>query len=94
MSGATDEETEALNSCIDELMDAWLDDVMGEVEEYDTFPKAVTFTSATLGTVKKASLIINFSGTIKPKSGSSKTIKYRLTYDRDGEEGDIVKTSN
>ena len=93
MVGETPEETNALNTSIEELMDAWFDDVSGVVDEYVTFPKAVTFTSATLGTVKKKSIQINISGTIKPKSGSTKTIKYRITYDRENENADIVRTS-
>ena len=93
MIGETSEETDAMNTSIEELMDAWFDDVSGVVDEYVTFPKAVTFTSATLGTVKKKSILINISGTIKPKSGSSKNIKYRITYDRENENADIVRTS-
>lgn len=93
MVGETSEETDAMNGCIDELMDAWFDDVSGVVDEYVTFPKSVTFTSATLGTVKKKSIQINISGTIKPKAGSTKTIKYRITYDRENENADIVRTS-
>lgn len=93
MVGSTEEETEILNSCIDEIMDVWYEDVSEVVEEYTTLPKSVTFTSATLGTVKKTSIIINLSGSIKQKSGSSKTIKYRITYDREEENADIVRSS-
>ena len=93
MVGATDEETETLNSCIEEIMDVWFEDVSGVVEEYSTLPKSVTFTSATLGTVKRTSIVINVSGSIKPKSGSTKSIKYKITYDREEENADIVKTS-
>lgn len=93
MIGATDEETETLNSCIEEIMDVWFEDVSGIVEEYSTLPKSVTFTSATLGTVKRTSIVINISGSIKPKSGSTKSIKYKITYDREEENADIIKTS-
>lgn len=93
MVGATDEETETLNSCIEEIMDVWFEDVSGIVEEYSTLPKSVTFTSATLGTVKRTSIVINISGSIKPKSGSTKSIKYKITYDREEENADISKTS-
>lgn len=93
MVGATDEETETLNSCIEEIMDVWFEDVSGIVEEYSTLPKSVTFTSATLGTVKRTSIVINISGSIKPKSGSTKSIKYKITYDREEENADINKTS-
>jgi hypothetical protein len=93
LSGATAEETENINAAIDEITDAWFEDVAAVVEEYVTFPKSVTFTSATLGTVKKSSIIINVSGSIKQKSGSSKTIKYRITYDREETSAEIVRTS-
>ena len=94
VSGATSEETSSINASIDEIMDAWFEDVNAVVDDYVTFPKSVTFTSATLGTVKKASIIINISGSIKPKSGSAKTIKYRITYDREEESAEITRTSN
>ena len=93
MSGATSDETSAINASIDEIMDAWFEDVNAVVDNYVTFPKSVTFTSATLGTVKKASIIINISGSIKPKSGSSKAIKYRITYDRESESAELTRTS-
>lgn len=94
MAGATTEETEVLNICIDELMDTWFDLVNKEVDGSVTFPKSVTFTSASLGTVKKSTITINLTGNIKPKSGSSKTIKFRITYNREDQTADIVKSSN
>ena len=94
MAGATTEETEALNVCIDELMDTWFDLVNKEVDGSVSFPKSVTFTSASLGTVKKTTITINITGNIKPKSGSSKTIKFRITYNREDQTADIVKSSN
>lgn len=94
MVGSTAEETENLNACIDEIMDVWFEDVSGVVEDYDKLPKSVTFTSAVLGTVKKTSMVINLSGNIKPKTGSTKTIKYRITYDREEENADIARVSS
>lgn len=93
MNGQDAEETENINSCIEDLMDAFMDDVMGEVEEFDTFPKSVTFTSAKLGTVNSSRIVIEITGSIKPKSGSSKSIKYRMIYDRKEINMDIQKTN-
>ena len=94
LSGSNSEETMSINASIDEVMDAWMEDVTKVVEDYVTLPKSVTFTSATLGTVKKTSIIVHITGNIKPKSGSSKTIKYRITYDRENETAEIVRSSN
>ncbi len=92
MNGSNADETENINSCIEDIMDAWLDDVKGVIGEYDTFPKSVTFNSATLGSVNNSRMIINLSGSVKPKSGSSKTIKYRITYDRKEANAEITQT--
>lgn len=94
MLGTSDEETINMNACIDEVMDAWMDDVMGVVGEYDTLPKSVTFTSATLTSSTKSRAVITITGTVKPKSGSNKTIRYRITYDRTEANADITKTSS
>ena len=92
MNGEDAEETENINSCIEDLMDAFMDEVHGDIEEFDTFPKSVTFTTAKLGTVNTSRIVIDISGNIKPKSGSSKEIKYRLIYDRKDINMDIQKT--
>ena len=92
LQGSSSEETMAINYCMDELMEAWYDDVAGVVGEYTTFPKAVTFTSAALGTVSKSKIMINITGTVKPKTGSTKSIKYKITYDRNEENADVKKS--
>ena len=94
MLGTSDEETINMNACIDEVMDAWMDDVMGLVGEYDELPKTVTFTSATLTSSTKSKAVITITGNVKPKSGSSKTIRYKITYDRTEANADITKTSS
>ncbi len=93
MQGKDSDETMALNASIDEVMDAWYESVEKTVDTTKPMPKAVTFTTATLGTVKKTSIIVNITGTIKPKSGSTKTTKYRITYDREGETAQVSKIS-
>ena len=93
MNGKDDEETENLNACIEEIMDVWLEEITGIVSDQDTLPKSVTFTSATLGTVNKSRIIINLSGNMKPKSGSSKSLKYRITYDREEANAEIKKVN-
>ena len=94
MLGTSDEETENMNACIDEVMDAWMDEIMGLVGEYDEVPKSVTFTSATLTSTTKSKVVITLTGSLKPKSGSTKTIKYKITYDRTNANADITKTSS
>ena len=91
MNGSTVDETQNMNSCIDELMDAWFDEINGLVSDYDDLPKSVTFSNATLGTVSKTKIYINITGSLKPKSGSSKSLKYRITYDREDINADIDK---
>lgn len=93
---STEQETTTVpfaNACIDEVTDVWMEDVREVVDGYDTLPRSVSFTTAALGTVKKNSIVINLSGTIRPKSGSSKTIKYKITYDREEVNADIARTS-
>ena len=94
MIGTTAEETENMNASIDELMDVWMEDIQGVVGEYTTLPKSVTFTSATISSQSKSRVIITLTGNVKPKSGSSKAIKYKITYDRNEANGDITKTSS
>lgn len=89
----TAEETAAINSCIEDLMDTWLSEVITRVEEYDDLPKSVTITSTALGTIKKASISINMSGSLKTKAGSTKTLKYRITYDRESETAELTRIS-
>ena len=93
MNGSTLEETNNINSCIDELMDGWYDEVAGIVSGYDVLPRSVTFNKATLGTVSKRKITITIDGTVRPKSGNSKTIKYRITYDREEPNAEISKVS-
>lgn len=92
--GTTEEETEEMNSCIEELMDALMDDIMGTLEEYDTLPKSVTFTSANLTSATNKKVTITITGTVKNKSGSSKTLKYKIIYDRENINADFSKVSN
>ena len=94
MVGTSSEETANMNSSVEELMDVWLEDIQSIVGEYENLPKSVTFTSATISSQSKKRVIITFTGNIKPKSGSSKSIKYKLTYDREEANGDIAKTSS
>lgn len=93
MNGSTAEETDAMNGCIEDIMDSWFDEISGIVSDYDVLPKSVTFRKATLGTVSKKKINITIEGAIKPKSGSSKAIKYRITYDREEENADITKVN-
>lgn len=93
MQGKNSEETEMLNETIDELMDVLWDEVESLINDYSSLPKSVTFSTPTLGTVSSSKILINLSGSIVPRSGSSKSIKYRITYDREEGNGDIVKTS-
>ena len=94
MIGTTEEETLNLNSSIEELMDVWMEDVQSVVGEYSTLPKSVTFTSASITSQSKSRLVITLTGNVRPKSGSSKIIKYKITYDRNEANGDISKTSS
>ena len=89
----TAEETTSINASIEDLMDTLLSDVISRVEEYDDLPKSVTFTSTALGTVKKSSITINLSGSLKTKAGATKTLKYRITYDRESETAELTKIS-
>lgn len=91
MQGKNSDETESINSSIEELMDVMWDEVESVVNDYDTLPKSVTFTTPTLGTVSKTKILINLAGTITTRSGGSKSIKYRITYDREEFNGDITK---
>ena len=75
-------------------MDAWMEDMIGTVGEYDDLPKSVTFTSANLSSVTKTKVVVTLTGTLKNKSGSNKTIKYKITYDRENINADFSKTSN
>ena len=93
MQGATDEETDALNGCIEDIMDVWMEEMIGVVEEYSTFPKSITFTKAEITSTTKTRIIIAFTGNLKPKSGSSKSLKYRMVYNREEENLDISKVS-
>lgn len=94
LSGETAEESLSINASIDELIDQWTEDVYSVVNNYDKLPRSVTFTSATLGTVKKTSISIHINGSIRPKTGSTKSIKYRINYDRDNETAEIVRTTS
>ena len=94
MLGTSEDETMNLNSAIDELTDTWMEQVMSLVEGYSTLPKSVTFTSTDLGTVTKSKVTITISGNLRPKSGSSKSIKYRIIYNREDGTADISKLSS
>lgn len=94
LSGETAEEGLSINASIDELIDQWTEDVYNVVKDYEKLPRAVTFTSATLGTVKKSSISIHITGSIRPKTGSTKSIKYRINYDRENETAEIVRTTS
>ena len=94
MVSMTEEETMNMNSCIDEVIETWMEQIMSLAEGYSALPKSVTFTSVDLGTVNKTKIIINITGNIRPKTGSSKTLKYRMTYNREDETIDLTKTSN
>ena len=94
MVGTSSEETMNMNSCIDEVMDAILEDVQGVVGEYDTLPKSVSITNASISSSTNSRVVIQLSGSVRPKSGSSKTIKYRITYDRKEVNADFSRTTN
>ena len=94
MVGTSSEETMNMNSCIDEVMDAILEDVQGVVGEYDTLPKSVSITNASISSSTNSRVVIQLSGSVRPKSGSSKTIKYRITYDRKEINADFSRTTN
>lgn len=94
MVGTSSEETINMNSCIDEVMDAILEDVQGVVGEYDTLPKSVSITNASISSSTNSRVVIQLSGSVRPKSGSSKTIKYRITYDRKEVNADFSRTTN
>ena len=93
MLGTSEEETMNLNSAIDEVTDVWMEEVMSLVNGYSTLPRSVTFTSIDLGTVTKSKVTITITGNVRPKSGSSKSIKYRITYTRDDGTANISKIS-
>ena len=93
MLGTSEEETMNLNAAIDEVTDVWMEEVMSLVNGYTTLPKSVTFTSVDLGTVTKSKVTITITGNIRPKSGSSKSIKYRITYAREDGTANISKIS-
>lgn len=94
MVGTSSEETMNMNSCIDEVMDAILEDVQGVVGEYDTLPKSVSITNASISSSTNSRVVIQLSGSVRPKSGSSKSIKYRITYDRKEVNADFSRTTN
>ena len=94
MVGTSSEETMNMNSCIDEVMDAILEDVQGVVGEYDILPKSVSITNASISSSTNSRVVIQLSGSVRPKSGSSKTIKYRITYDRKEVNADFSRTTN
>lgn len=94
MIGTSAEETVNMNSCIDEVMDAILEDIQGVVGEYDTLPKSVSITNASISSSNNSRVVIQLSGSVRPKSGSSKTIKYKITYDRKEPNADFARTTN
>lgn len=94
MIGTSAEETVNMNSCIDEVMDAILEDIQGVVGEYDTLPKSVSITNANISSSNNSRVVIQLSGSVRPKSGSSKTIKYKITYDRKEPNADFARTTN
>ena len=71
-----------------------MNEIMGMVEEYDKLPKSVTFTSASLTSVTKSKVIVTLTGTLKTKAGSSKTLKYKINYDRAAVNADIFQASS
>lgn len=93
MLGTSAEETENMNTCIDEVMDAIMEDVQGVVNEYETLPKSVSIINASITSSTSSRVVIQLSGSVKPKSGSSKNIKYRITYDRKEVNADYSRTS-
>ena len=93
MVGKNTEETENLSSAMDEAADMIWEEVESLVNDYSTLPKSVIFNNAELGTVNSSKIYIFISGTINMKSGSTKSIKYRIVYDRDECTPTVTKTS-
>ena len=93
MLGTSAEETENMNTCIDEVMDAIMEDVQGVVNEYETLPKSVSIINASITSSTSSRVVIQLSGSVRPKSGSSKNIRYRITYDRKEVNADYSRTS-
>lgn len=91
MQGKDQEETDALNSSLEELMDALIEDVESLVDDYDELPKSISLTSVALTSTTKANIFITISGSITPRSGSSKSLKYRITYDREEQNAEYNK---
>ena len=60
---------------------------MEEVEtvayEYETLPKSVIFNSATVTSTNRTNIFISLSGSITTRTGGTKSIKYRIIYDRE-----------
>lgn len=88
MTGKDAQETTLLNNAINGVMGDLLDEVSKEADGSVVFPRTITFTSATLGNIKDKTIIIYLNGTIGAKS-----IRYRITYDRNEGTAEIVKSS-
>lgn len=91
MQGKDQEETDALNESIEELMDVLIEEVESLIDDYDDLPKSISLTTATVTSTNKSSIFISLSGSITLRSGSSKTLKYRITYDREEQTSEYNK---
>lgn len=91
VKGGKSGEADIINDCINDAMDSLFDEVDDMIGEYESLPKSVTFSSATISTNTSSRFVITLSGKLTPRSGSSKTIKYKMTYNREDEDMELTK---
>ena len=94
MRGKNDEETEYLNSALDGATDELMELVESYASEMSTTPKSITFTSVDITSITSKKIILTFTATLKQKTGSTRTLKYKMTYDREAGEIVVAKVSS
>lgn len=91
VKGGKNGEADTINDCMESMMDELSEEVDTIINGYEDLPKSIIFSSATITSSSSSRLVITLSGKVTPRSGTSKTVKYKITYDRNEEEATLTK---
>lgn len=94
IAGIDLDEGDIFNEGVGEAIDQLLEELEDWVANNSTEYKTITFTSAEMTTLTSSRARITLSGKATPRSGTSRTIKYRITYDRENETCELEKINS
>ena len=94
MAGRESEEVSAINDVIEEKVNEIMEELLQLASTYAEAPKSISLTNVERTTLTASRCRITFSGKLTPRSGSQKTVKYRISYEREDGVGDYENLTN